>query len=252
MSRNYTVKLSDGTRYEFSVNESESFTDFVNNVTQRVGLDEEKTFKFICKGKIVNGNTFLSLESGSIMLAMTSLKQSQPKQSVQSTEQTQSAQSVQSAQSAQSTQSAQSAQSAQSTESMESSKEPTYQYKHVKAAMVVFFDFIRNNPQLRHLYETNYTQLMTEILKNPMLDTVLKNVLSQSGQILSAMESGTNLKVNINGESGGVDQIRLTKEDEANIEEIIDMGFDATLVIKTYVENGNNKDVALEKLFAQK
>lgn len=227
MSRKYTIKLSNGVRYEISVNEGETYAEFLNDVIQRVGgLDEDKTFKFICKGKIINENTFLDLESGSIILAMTSLK------SVQSTEAplTQSLPTV----------------------SIESSKEQSYQYKHVKAAVIVFFDFIRNNPQLRQLYESNYTQLMTELMKNPMLDTVLKNVLSQSGQILSAMETGTNIKVNINGESGGVDQISLTKEDEMNIGEIIDMGFDATLVIKTYIENGNNKDITLEKLFAHK
>ncbi len=79
---------------------------------------------------------------------------------------------------------------------------------------------------------------------------ILRNILNQSGQILSSMEKGENIRVNIGGSEGtqNGEDIKLTKDDENNIEEFISMGFDPTLVVKTYVENNNNKDRTLEKL----
>src|SRR5690606_237390 len=110
------------------------------------------------------------------------------------------------------------------------SNNPMYTYKHVKAALIVFLDFVRNNKQLSELYDNNYTQLMTELIKNSDIDAILRNILSQSGQIMNAMEKGENIKVNINGDTHEVDEIKLTKEDENNIDELIQMGFDPTLV----------------------
>jgi hypothetical protein len=228
MSRQFVVKTWDGTKYNISMNPSENYNDFVRKLETKVGLEEGKIFKFVSKGKIMNEQNFPSFESG-LVLALLGTK------SVETVSQSNTNQKSQS-----------------QTQTQDDPLNPSYAYKNIKAATIVFLDWVRNNPQMSDLYTHNYTQFVTEVIKNPTVDMIFRNILSQSNQILSSMEKGENLRLNIGGSEGNqsVEKIELTKEDQENINELIDMGFDPTLVLKTYIENNNNKDRTLEKLLA--
>jgi hypothetical protein len=126
-------------------------------------------------------------------------------------------------------------------------RDPVYSYDQVKASMIVFLDFIRMNPQMSDMYKNDYGQLVTEMIHNPTVNDVIKNILEQSGHIMEAMRTGKNIKLNI-GSGGDVDEVNLSKEDDNNIQELMDMGFDPVKVIKTYVENKNDKEKTLDIL----
>ena len=116
-----------------------------------------------------------------------------------------------------------------------------------------FLDMIRSNRQLKQLYENDYGQLVTEIMKNPDLDTMLKNILSQSGQIMNAMEKGENISVNIEGNTGGgklgdMDVIDLSPQDQETIEEITQMGFNRADVVNAYLSCNKDMEDTLNRL----
>jgi hypothetical protein len=216
MQKHFVVKLWNGHRMDITMDASENYNNFIEKLQQKLELPEDKTFKFISKGKTINANNFDTLESESLILALLCAKPVNNENT-------------------------------NSRNTSQDSNEPMYSYKNIKAAIVVFFEFVHNNPQLSDLYRRDHAQLMTEFIKNSDIDMILRNILKQSNQILSAMEKGSDIEVNINPNNDS-DKIKLTKEDEHNIDELIRMGFDAPLVVKTYVENGNNKDLTLEKL----
>jgi hypothetical protein len=131
-------------------------------------------------------------------------------------------------------------------------KQEKYCYKQVKATLIVFLDFVKNNPQLKHMYADDYSQLITEITHNPILDQIILNILDQSGNIMEAMENGTEINLNI----GGVgeppkNEDTLSAIDQQTIEEIISIGFDPTQVVQTYIEMGKNKNDTVNKLLNQ-
>jgi len=131
-------------------------------------------------------------------------------------------------------------------------KQEKYCYKQVKATLIVFLDFVKNNPQLKHMYADDYSQLITEITHNSILDQIIKNILDQSGNIMEAMESGTEINVNINGSGDPPkNEDTLSAIDQQTIEEIISIGFDPTLVVQTYIETGKNKSETVNKLLNQ-
>jgi len=132
-------------------------------------------------------------------------------------------------------------------------REPMYTYKHVKTTLIVFLDLIRSNKQLKYLYENDYGQLVTEIIKNPDLDVMLKNILSQSGEIMKAMENGENISVKINGntgpeEPGTIDKIELSRQDQEIIEEITLMGFNRSQVVIAYISCEKDRDSTIATL----
>ena len=46
MNRKFTVKTSNGLKYEITVDDTDSYKDFTQKVIQKTNLDEEKTYKF--------------------------------------------------------------------------------------------------------------------------------------------------------------------------------------------------------------
>lgn len=242
LMKQFTVKTIHGFKETFSIDDTTSFEEFKVIVNYAIG-SETKILKFISIGKIINAQNFGDIPDGSIIICMTSSTNtsSSSNSNASSTIETKGEPRLES----KPAQSAQSAQPAQSTQSME----PTYSYKQVKASMIVFLDFIRNNPQVKNLYHNDYPALVREIIHNPDLNMIITNILSQSGQILEAMEKGGNMTVNINaGGHGKVEEIELDQQNRDDIEDIIAMGFDPTLVVKTYVETNKNKELTVQTL----
>lgn len=229
------VKLWDGTKQDVHVSETDTYDDFVSKVVELANPGAGKSVRFICKGKIISAKNFASVEPGSLLLCLTTLNSAEaptPVSNTPSSSQTLSAQAQ-----------------ARNTQP----QEPTYTYKHVKATLVVFLDMIRSNRQLKQLYENDYGQLVTEILKNPDLDTMLKNILSQSGQIMNAMEKGENISVNVSGNTGSgqpgtMDVIDLSVEDQGIVEEITSMGFDRVKVVVAYLSCNKDREDTINSL----
>lgn len=230
----FIVKLTDGTKQDINIDESDTYDTFAQKVVELGNFDSVRSVRFICKGKIVNAQNFKEFGPGSLMLCLRSSgSNTEPRSNIQTNNFSHQSVNAQSA-------------NAQS-------DEPTYTYKNIKATLVVFLNLIRTNPQLRELYDHDYNQLVTEILKNNDLDTMLRNILSQSGQIMRAMESGENISVNVNGNTGpgqpgDMEQIDLSIQDQETIEEITAMGFDRTEVVVAYIKSGKNKEDTINSL----
>ncbi len=219
MNRIFKVKTYDGTQYDVEVKRNDTFDNFVDKVSKMIPhTDPENNsmlrfFIFIFQGKILNSTNLNDVRDGSLVLCVIKYKPIEPNNEIQP------------------------------------EKEIKYNQKQIKAAIIVFLDFIRNNTQLKQLYTTNYSQLVQEIIKNEDLDNIIRNILDQSGQILEAMEKGENLKLHINSNgNGSVDKISVKQEDEKSMTELIDMGFEPSLVVKTYIESNYNKEDTLNKL----
>lgn len=233
-NKKINIKLWDGTKHSVLVKSSDTYEDFVKKVSEISNPGTGKSIKFICKGKITNVHNFNDVEPGSLMLCLTTQSASNASNVVDTSNHT------------------------QQNSINNKPQEPVYNYKNVKATLVVFLDLIRSNKQLKHLYENDYGQLVTEILKNPDLDTMLKNILSQSGQIMNAMEKGENISVNVKGntdEDGGrpgdMDVIDLSIQDQETIEEITSMGFSRTDVVVAYMSCNKDRDNTINKLISE-
>lgn len=195
--RKFTVKGGNGFNEELQVSPDTTFESFTKRVENLMGLDDTKAVKLIAKGKTITDSTFNTIESGTFILALP--RNRAPVASAESAPaESTSAEPV-------------SAEPVPVSPSTNQDSESLYSYGQVKASIIVFLDFVRNNPQLKNLYDTNYPQLMTEIIKNKDIDTIITNIVKQS-------------------------------------KEIIGMGFDPTVVVKTFVECGNDKQKTINIL----
>lgn len=231
MSKQITVKQWDGIKHVFDLERGRGYDDLVRMLIDVNGMNPNDKFKFICDGRLIEKDNFYTLKSKSIIMAfhIPSSTTKNPNEFVHKPETKSETKSLQKP-------AQESIKELKSEEKTTDTKNTKYSFKQVKSSMVVFLNFIRNNKQLRELYDNDYDRLMGEIMTNPQLDEVINNILDQSAQILECMEKGQNIKVNINGDNGSVDKIELTKEDEMNIEDISKLGYDPNYVCKTYVE----------------
>lgn len=233
--KQFTLKTLEGFKESVTIDSTASFEEFSKIASDAIG-SEKKILKFISIGKIINAQNFADVPDKSVIVCMT--RTVLPTETITPTANEIEIPSTPSTSSIQST-------VAQSTPIAE----PTYSYKQVKASMIVFLDFIRNNPQIKNLYHNDYPGLVREIIHNPDINMIITNILSQSGQILESMEKGTDMIVNVNaGGSGEVEEIKFDKQNKDDIEDIIAMGFDPTLVVKTYVESHKNKELTIQTL----
>lgn len=244
MSKKIIVKQWNGIKHDFDIDESHNYDDLSRMLAERNGMDHDTKFKFICEGKIITKNNFHILKTKSIVMAIytPSAQIDDVKPMVNDNDAKPPAPVL------------------VINDSRSSEHTQTYNLKQVKTSIIVFLEFIKNNPQLKQLQEANHQDFIAEIATNPIIDDIIKNILSQSGQISECMEKGQNIQVEITGgslsnamnESSNLNEdsessiIKLSPEDEANINEIIGMGFDPHLVTKTYAEestlNATNKD----------
>lgn len=283
MSRKLIVKIGTdkNTKITINVNDDESYDDFVNKLCQSYPIEDDKYFKFICKGKLLNAGNFNTLNSGSILLALICnkipitdpipLTQSTSTQSTTNQLQNQILHlpdckctcdqqlfsSTQSTQLTQSTPSTPSTSSTPSTPSISSispviENETTYTYEQVKSTMIVFLDFIRSNPQVKAMYENDFSQLISELINNPTLEKIIREILRCSKQITEAVKTGGKISLRLPGtdDTDDDEEIIVTPEDRIIIEEIITMGFDPNLVVVTYLKNNKNKDATINVLLS--
>jgi hypothetical protein len=247
MNKKIVVKQWDGIRSEFEITASHNYDDFTKMLSDHNGLDTDSKFKFICEGKIITNDNFHTLKSKSIMMAFLAPNLA-PKKNDDKLDELDKSKSNE----------IEKLNGLDKTKDTKESRDNLYNFKQIKTSMIVFLEFIKNNPQLDELYKTDYSQLVVEIVMNPVFDDIIKNILSQSSQISESMENCQNIQVDLSKNSDShqnlqlplgtnetnetnnveLNKIELSNEDTINIDEIISMGFDANLVCKTYVEIG--------------
>lgn len=245
MSKKVIVRAWAGIKEEITINDNDSYTDFVNKFYQIINLDFDKSVRFIYKGKIIKSDNFNIIENGGTCLCMLTHKNTN---NAINNEINDASTSILNDDVNNNVANDNMVNNDVKEENIKEEDITKYNYKQVKASLIVFLDFIRNNPQLKNLYMNDYAQLVNELINNQDVNNIVKNILNQSDQIIKAMETGTNIQININGDTGKVDEIVLTKDDEATITEIIQMGFDSTIVVKTYIELNYNKEKTINKL----
>ncbi|VBB17824.1 UV excision repair protein Rad23 [Yasminevirus sp. GU-2018] len=229
MSRKVVVKMWTGEKTEVVLAENEGYTELVDKLSQLYPPAPNKCFRFVCKGKIITSDNFDIVDSGAVMLVLEGVKPT-PSVASQPASQPTTQKPL-----------------TQQNSSGQQSNEPTYTYDQVKATMIVFLDFIKSNPQIKQIYDTDYPQLVTEIIHNPIIGKVLKEMLSQSTQILDAIKNGRNISVNI-GEDGAVNEISMTPEDGLAIDDLVKMGFNANDAVVAYLKNGKDKERTVNAL----
>lgn len=122
-----------------------------------------------------------------------------------------------------------------------------YTFEEVKSVILAFLNFVRANPQTRELYANDFNQLVTEILHNPIMNTIIKDMLVQSKEILHAMKTGGNITLHV-GEQGDTNKVSLLPEDRAKMDEIINLRFDPDKVVVSYIKNHKNVDDTINDL----
>jgi hypothetical protein len=288
-NKRVTVKMGNDYKESFFITDDTTLDAFTDEVAASMGLDLDKTLRFVYEGFFVDDRRFLNIEDSATLICVIKknttcsiLKPTHDTRGVfgdginyginQDTQNNGTIQDTQNNGTIQDTQNNQNnVNNPMDTHKYDITDEypdiiipsldnndivsntmrgESFNYKQVKASLIIFLDFIRNNAQIRQMYENDFPQLVHELLHNPTLETIVKNILRQSGQIARAIDNKSNIKVHIDGNDTNtvknVEEIKLTSEDEENIKNIIDMGFDPILAVKTYIEN--NYD--LEKTMA--
>lgn len=237
-----TVKNLKGNEKMFSFSNKLNYDEFHEMVHKGMNIEDDKIIKFMNQGKIIDENNFSFLSNGSTLLYLVQ-KKVKPVMLEQKKEQVKEQENEKSVileDVDKEDIDKEDSKSFSYNKSIDDDTVPQYTFEEVRASMIVLLNFVRDNPQVRNLFETDYGAFVNEMLTNPALINITKNIVSQSSQILHAIKTGGNISVNINGDSGTVNKIELTKEEEDTIKNIIDMGFDATKVIKTFIECGKD------------
>jgi hypothetical protein len=249
VTRIFTVKTVGGGEEQIIVEPSLSFDGFKEKVRTAFGFDEDRRIKVVFSGGVVDATKFTDIPDKSVVICLAT----RPPRQVSTTTNNTEPESIPTtpvpipppslpvqslpvqSQPIESTTSA-------------NTPEPMYGFKNIKAYTIVFLNFIAANPQLRDAFLNNYGLLVTELAKNEQLEEVMKNILSQSGQILEAMEKGENIKLNINTDNNSMEQIELTEEDRARIDQLIAMGFNPDKAVVEYLKAGKDINRALDAL----
>lgn len=245
MNRTFTVKSVGGNQETITVRSEENFESFCDTIRTVFHIDSDRRLKLISNGQIVNSERFTSLVDRSTVVCLatrpvrdtTTTSESTPESTPEATSEVSTDTSTPVETSADS----QLGNSSPSTEE-------TYTFKQVQAYTIVFMNFISSNPQLRNAFLNDYGLLVTELAKNETLTGVMKNILSQAGQIAEAMEKGENIKVNINTDSNEMERIELTPKDEKQIDQLIAMGFNPDKVVVAYLQSNKNIQATLQVL----
>jgi hypothetical protein len=238
-NRTFTVKTVGGAKEELSISADTTFESFCQTIRSTFSFDDDRRLKVICNGTILNDERFSTIPDRStiICLATRPTTAPAPAPAPQPVEQQQPVQQTATVETTSTTQT-----------DASTGSEPTYSFKQVQAYTIVFLNFISSNPQLRDAFLNNYGLLVTELAKSEQLEEIMKNILSQSGQIMEAMEKGENIKVNINTNDNSMEQIELTPEDHQKIEQLIAMGFNPDQVVVEYLKSGKDIQLTLQAL----
>lgn len=231
--RTFTVKTIGGAVETIEVSPEDTFDTFCKTIKSTFCIDDDRRLKIVCNGGVVNEDKFQGIPDKALVICLATRPintapapatvQSQESSSVTQVQVVESVADVQTA-------------------------DPTYSFKQVQAYTIVFMNFISANAQLRDAFLNNYGLLVTELAKNDQLMDVMKNILSQSGQIMESMEKGENISVNINTDNNSMEKIELTTEDRQKIDQLIMMGFNPDKVVVEYLKSGKDVQKTLEAL----
>lgn len=258
MSRRFIVKIgvSKNTKYEIHVDDTESFDNFVAKLVQEHPIADDRRFKFVCKGKMITADNFVTLDSGSVLLAIicTTTPITEPSKIKENRVHLPSCKCTCDKQ--EQTSNPEPINQLLETTSVDSSllkgeQEQTYSYDEVKGSMIVFLDFVRSNPQIKDLYQNDFAQLVSELINNPVLGKIMKDILGQSKHILKAIQTGGNISLKLGGDSDNSDnEIMLTQADGDVVNELISMGFDPNVAVVTYLKNNKDKAATIDALLS--
>ena len=256
MSRKFIIKVggTKDTKYEIHVNDTESYEDFIAKLNHEHSVSDEGHFKFMCKGKMINKDNFDTLQTGSVLLAIICKKGqiTEPSTSTSTSNQKQivhlpNCTCTCNKQSVQQPVSVPEPEPVSLPEPIQS--EPTFTYDETKGSLIVFLNFMKTNPEVNKLYQSDFPQLVNELVHNPQLAKIIKDILGQSKQILNAIQTGGNIAVKLGGENGGsTEEINMTSDDGKIIDELIAMGFDSTEAVVAYLKNNKDKSAAINAL----
>jgi len=261
MSRRFIVKIgvSKNIKYEIHVEDTESFDNFVAKLSQNHPIADDKRFKFVCKGKMITTDNFVTLDSGSVLLAIictntliTEPSKTQQKQIVHLPScKCTCDKPVSQITNSEPINQIPNQPSNQPSNQLLEKKEQTYSYDEVKGSMIVFLDFVRSNPQIKDLYQNDFAQLVSELINNPILEKIMKDILGQSKHILKAIQTGGNISLKLGGDSDNSDnEIMLTPADGDIVNELIAMGFDPNVAVVTYLKNNKDKAATIDALLS--
>lgn len=246
--KSLTIKNLKNESYSFNVSDDSTFQQFVEMIKKQ--FDTECDIKLMFQGNILNESNFNTVPDKSSMIFMIQkhvpvkpvpvpVNNSPVVEKVENNEEI------------------------NEEINKEVNKEPLYKFEEIQASMIVILNFVRENPQVRNLFETDFGALTYEMLHNEVLINITKNIIKQSGNILHAIKTGGNIAVNVNGDSGDVrnvseqlndqsngsnNNIELTPDDEETIADIIDMGFEPVKVIEAYLVCNKNVSRTIEFL----
>jgi hypothetical protein len=273
MNKNVTIKTMNNEKTVFEIKSTDTLKDFRDNVRNSLSCTQDKIPLFIYKGSYIDDNNFNEIENNSICLCVMAHKQIEEteNENVQNDNvQNQNIQKEnilvinrfdQESEPALELESESESESEPKLKETQNTKEELYNYEQVKSSMIVFLDLVRSNQQLRYLYMNDPQQLIHEIVYNEDLNIMIKKILQQSQHVVDAIKNKTNIKIALNfNDMNDMNDINhddrnnnknnndITEQDANIIMELIDMGFDPTLVVKTYSECGYDKDATYKKL----
>jgi hypothetical protein len=224
------VRTLNGQEEKLNVDNLQDFNGFIEQLKSTFAFDSDRVVKLIYKGKVVNQNDFQTIPDKSVVICMATRPPRPANTNINTDINTATNVEPESKQS--------------------ELTEEKYGFMNIKAYTVVFLNFIASNPQLKDAFLNNYGLLATEIAKSPQLESVMKSILSQSSEISKSMESGENIKVNINmdKENPGMEKLELTKNDECAIDQLIALGFHPDKVLVEYLKAGKDISKTLTNL----
>lgn len=256
--RSLTIKNLKNESYSFNVPYDSTFQQFVETIKKQ--LDTENDIKLMFQGNILNDSNFNTVPDKASIIFMVQKYVSQRPVSVTTNS------SVIENNQDKVDRKKKDLQFLHPDENLvtPSSKdvEPLYNFEEIRASMIVMLNFVRENSQIRNLFENDFGALTYEMLNNEVLVNITKNIIKQSGNILHAIKTGGNIAVNVDGDNGdignvseqsdgqsvGSNNIELTSDDEETIADIIEMGFEPVKVIEAYLVCNKNVSRTIEFL----
>jgi len=271
-------------------------TDTVESLCEKVKLKYEFTeeigVKLIYCGRVLDKNKQLSeyfKESGNnyvVCMQDRQKTQIQPVQPVQPTQPTQPVQPVQPVQPTQPVQPVQPTQPTQPTQSVQNQTD-MYSIEQVRAALIVYTQFIHSSPELFYLSCTQPQELINIMATEMFTTTIVRPILATTNQVIDAINNNSEVNVDIaipirsinhsifqqrtQAQPQQQQQVQpqqqsqvpnapinlfdttnndnLSQTDLNNIEDLVSLGFPNDIAKQAYIMANKNKEMAASVLF---
>lgn len=125
-----------------------------------------------------------------------------------------------------------------------------YNFRCCYAAMITFLSLVKSNPKLNTAFNNDFQSIITEF-QTGGFKTIVGEILDQSESIAIGMEQGRTIALQIKDDKcERVENIVLDDNDKANIENMVDAGFDRVKVVQFYLKNKKDIDKTLMDLMS--